>query len=205
MDKYYIVGLDGRQTPDPQYWYDRWVCIKAASMDDAKEVYRQDVRQWLAEYEVPYVQVWAILNEEVNVGVWISQNMNAYARPIPEERPLNRLTAAEYLDDYRMYLQNCDQPDQRNPQTYMKELEYQEGPISPYTKNRFFKLVHEYYMEDAVQLLDNLRQDISDTVSAWFYKGADSLEVKKQVARWSEDVTTKLEITIRNFMEAMEK
>lgn len=205
MDQYYLVGLDGRQTPDPQYYYDRWQCVKAASHDDAKRKYAQNLQYWLREDERQFVQVWVVSDEEVNPRQWVADHMDVHTQPLKEERPLNKLTSAEYLEDYKVYLKNCDQADQRNPQTYMSELEHQEGSVSPYTKNKFFKLVHEYYMEDATKFLDAFRQDIADIISDGFHRQIDGLEIKKVVGILLEEMTSKLELTVELFKEAMEK
>jgi len=60
---------------------------------------------------------------------------------------LNELTPVEYFEDYKLYLEHCDMPDQRNLPTYFAEFEHQEGAIHWVTKSQTAMLVSRWLME----------------------------------------------------------
>lgn len=71
---YYIVGIDGRQTPDPRYWFDRWECIQADTEEQAIEKWFEEKALWVRSEEKRYVKVWGVVDEPVHVWTWIIQN-----------------------------------------------------------------------------------------------------------------------------------
>lgn len=75
MKYFYIVGIDGRKTPEPNYWYDRWKCIEAENEQEALQLYFEMKKNWLREEEYKLVQVWAKLDKKVWVDDWIKENM----------------------------------------------------------------------------------------------------------------------------------
>lgn len=54
---FYLVGIDGSKTPDPQYWKDRWECIEAATETEAIEQYCKLYHGWLRQEERKLVKV----------------------------------------------------------------------------------------------------------------------------------------------------
>lgn len=67
--KYYIVGLDGNQTPDPDYWWDRAECIKADNEGDAVRDYIEK-SSWLRDDEEKFVEVLGVEDESVYAPGW---------------------------------------------------------------------------------------------------------------------------------------
>lgn len=76
--EFFIVGLDGRKTPDPEYWYDRWECILAKSERQAKNFYIETKSKWLREDEYKHVEVFGTSDEfvsEYEMRNWIANNI----------------------------------------------------------------------------------------------------------------------------------
>ena len=72
---YFIIGIDGRKTPDPNYWFDRWECIQAPTDKEALQEYYKRYHGWLREDEKKYVKVHAVLAKYQSAYVWIKENM----------------------------------------------------------------------------------------------------------------------------------
>lgn len=72
---FYIIGIDGRCTVDPQYFYDRWECIEAGSEKDALDVYCNDIHvNWIRSDERELVGVYDVLDSYISPRVWIKNN-----------------------------------------------------------------------------------------------------------------------------------
>lgn len=78
-------------------------------------------------------------------------------------RPLNKLSVQDYVDDYNLYLEHCDDPNQRNLHTYFLEFEHQEGEIAAWKKGVVASRITS-------QLLEPLRKaqgEIEQQVFGW--------------------------------------
>jgi hypothetical protein len=81
-----------------------------------------------------------------------------------EARPLNKLTPMEYAEDFKLYLENCDIPDQRNLATYFSEFEHQEGGIREDTKKKTAVIVARRLMADFYVEMDNIMMEVQNEV-----------------------------------------
>ena len=59
--RWFVVGIDGDNTPDPLYWRDRWELVSAADVDEAKRKWIEMREGWLAPNEVVHIFI-----DEVN-------------------------------------------------------------------------------------------------------------------------------------------
>lgn len=86
--KFYIVGIDGSNTPDPLYWFQRFETIKAYNAAEArtKWIDKQIAAQWLRNDEIPYVHVWDELHKYTSPYNWmdkhIDENRKLTVKPI---------------------------------------------------------------------------------------------------------------------------
>jgi len=62
---YYLVGINGENTPDPEYWRDRNEIIKAGNKQQAIEKWKQERAGWLRPDEEPFIKA-VILPDDVN-------------------------------------------------------------------------------------------------------------------------------------------
>lgn len=92
-----------------------------------------------------------------------------------EPRPLNKLTPMEYADDFKLYLQNCLDPDQRNLKTYFSELEHQEGSIREDVKYKVASLVARRVMAQFYVEIDNIRSEVQEWVIEMLLKDEDNV------------------------------
>lgn len=72
---YYIVGIDGRLSADPEYYFDRWECIPAMNEQEALTKYRENYKDWIRPDEQKLVAVHGTAPEAVFVQQWIKENM----------------------------------------------------------------------------------------------------------------------------------
>lgn len=79
-------------------------------------------------------------------------------------KPLNKLSPMEYAEDFKLYLENCDIPGQRNLATYFSEFEHQEGGIREDVKTKTSILVARRVMADFYVEMDNIRAEVQDWV-----------------------------------------
>ncbi len=54
---WFIVGIDGDQTPDPEYWRDRWELIEADSPKEARQKWVEMWKGWLQNHERHHIFV----------------------------------------------------------------------------------------------------------------------------------------------------
>lgn len=73
--KFYLVGIDGTKTPDPQYWFDRWEVVEATSIKEAKEVWCAKRQGWIADAEKPFARVWYESNVHFSELAWMRNNV----------------------------------------------------------------------------------------------------------------------------------
>jgi hypothetical protein len=79
-----------------------------------------------------------------------------------EDRPLNKLTVKEYLEDYLLYRKCCEEDgrlDQVKLDTYLSEFEHQEGPINPIKKKALRRKVAKWYITDMQRMVDTIMED----------------------------------------------
>jgi hypothetical protein len=70
-----IVGIDGRATPDPNYWFARWGIYESESDREAIGQWFHEFQGWARAEERPYVKVHATLTAWVDVHDWIDEHM----------------------------------------------------------------------------------------------------------------------------------
>lgn len=74
--KNFIVGIDGRSTPDPNYWWDRALNIKAKNKKDAVKKYINS-SGWLQKCEEKEVEVLGEVEKDyIMASSWARENLN---------------------------------------------------------------------------------------------------------------------------------
>lgn len=60
---YYIVGINGREMPNPDDWFSRWDCIHAANEEEAIQLYFEQHKTFLRDQDKELIEVHDLLLE----------------------------------------------------------------------------------------------------------------------------------------------
>jgi hypothetical protein len=121
---------------------------------------------------------------------------------------LNELTAEEYYEDYKLYLEHCDMPDQRNLTTYFAEFEHQEGEISWVTKMETAALVARWVMEPLEVELISMVNTVYEWVLQSVQHGGNFSQTSHAIFDFSQSKPIKHEVLVayvKHYMDALKR
>jgi len=111
---------------------------------------------------------------------------------LPDDRPLNKLTAQEYFEDYLEWIHNIpveEFPDvDTSVRSYLGELEGQEGFVDLKTWGELFDLVADYIMEDLNTALNSYREKVRDEVIRGLRVGESLVETQEYVEGLDKEI-----------------